>query len=423
MATVGKRILKTLGWIAGTVLGVLLILIVYINARWDVTDGRPAPALNAPTDSATIAHGEYIFKYQVQCWGCHQAQPSGPGAPPSGGMLFDLTDVGPGFGKWYSRNLTPDVETGIGGWTDGEIVQALREGIRKDRTPLFPIMPIDWYHGMADEDILSVVAYLRTLEPVRNPVPVREPSFMAKALMAFGVIGPKDRITAPVVAPTRGVTPEYGRYIASNRADCADCHTPRNLQDGQFYMDSLFAGGTIKFGEPEGDNIYSYARNITPDVETGIGAWTEEQFLDAVTSGVRPDGTVLMPHMPYAYYKFWTQEDLRAVYAYLKTVPSFKRKTPAPEYSPLVHAAQGAERGDLLFQTRCQTCHGKNGSGAEATNVKLAEVAASLSDADLKEFIATGQMSLKMPPFGKTLTEKDLNDVVAFIRTWEKKPD
>lgn len=416
----GKRILKVLGWIGGALLGLVLILVVYINARWDVTDGRPAPNLKAPTDSATIAHGEYIFKYQVQCWGCHQSKPVDPTGPPSGGYLFDLTAVGPGFGKWYSRNITPDVETGIGGWTDGEIVQALREGVRKDRTPLFPIMPIDWYHGMADDDILAVVAYLRSIPPVKNAVPQREPSFMAKALMTFGVIGPKAAITTAVVAPPRGVTAEYGRYVASNRADCADCHTPRNLEDGKFYLDSLFAGGSIKFGEPEGDNIYSFARNITPDVETGIGAWTEEQFLDAVTSGVRPDGTVLMPHMPYAYYKFWTTEDLRAVYTYLRTVPAIKRTAPAPEYSPLVRASQGAERGKLLFETRCQTCHGVNGGGAKATNVKLAEVSASLSDADLKEFIASGQMSLKMPPFGKTMNDHELNDIVAFIRSWEK---
>lgn len=420
MATTGKRVLSVLGWIGATLLGLVLILVVYVNARWDVADGRPAPNLKASTDSATIAHGEYIFKYQVQCWGCHQSVPAGPAAPPSGGYLFDLTAVGPGFGKWYSRNITPDVETGIGSWTDGEIVQALREGIRKDRTLLFPIMPIDWYHNMADEDVLAIVAYLRSIPPVKNAVPRSEPSFVAKALMTFGVIGPKPAITTAVVAPPRGVTPEYGRYLASNRADCADCHTPRNLQDGKFYLDSLFAGGSILFGDGEEGYVTAYAPNITPDVGTGIGSWTEEQFIEAVTSGLRPDGTTLLPHMPYPYYKFWHNDDLRAVYAYLKTVPARKRTVPPPQYDENVRGARGATRGDLLFQARCQSCHGVNGGGAQPTNVKLAEVSASLSDADLKEFIASGQMSLKMPPFGKTLTDDELNDIVAFIRSWER---
>jgi mono/diheme cytochrome c family protein len=228
---------------------------------------------------------------------------------------------------------------------------------------------------------------------------------------------PKDPITAPVVAPPRGITPEYGRYLASNLADCASCHTPRNLQDGKFYLDSLFAGSSIPF---EGE-ILSYARNITPDVETGIGSWSEDQFINAVTIGIRPDTTVLTPHMPYAYYKAWSMDDLRAVFTYLKTVPARRRTAPPSEFDPRFKTAQGADQGKLLFRTRCQVCHGENGSGAQPTNVKLAEVAASLNDNELKEFIGSGQMNLKMPAFGKTLSAAELSNLVAFIRTWEKK--
>src|SRR5882762_5594444 len=167
MSTVGKRILKILGWVVGTIVALLLVLVVYVEVSWDAKDSRPAPNLKAKTDSATIARGEYIFKYQAQCWGCHNSPtrdtslgPDGGFGAPVGGLLFDISDIGPGFGKWYSRNLTPDLETGLGGWTDGEIVQALREGLSKDRTTFFPIMPVDWYNGMADEDVLAVVAYL-----------------------------------------------------------------------------------------------------------------------------------------------------------------------------------------------------------------------------------------------------------------------
>lgn len=421
MSAAGKLILRILGWGAGIVVALLLILVVYVNIRWDAKDGRPAPILRAPTDSASIARGEYIFKFQAQCWGCHQDPPRDANAAPNGGMLFDLSSAGPGFGKWYSPNLTPDVETGLGGWTDGEIVQALREGLSKDRTTLFPIMPVDWYHGMADEDVLAVVAYMRSIPPVGNEVPRREPSFIAKALFAFKLMGPKEAITVPVVAPPRGITPEFGRYLSNNLAGCADCHTPRNLQDGKFYLDSLFAGSSFAFGEGEQGAIASYARNITPDAETGIGSWSESQFIDAMTVGVRPDGTVLTPHMPYAYYKSWSIDDLRAVYLYLKTVPARRRTVPPSEPSPELKTALGVEQGKLLFRARCQVCHGESGSGAQPTNVKLAEVAASLTDSELMEFIASGQMNLKMPAFGKTLRRDELANLVTFIRSWEKK--
>jgi mono/diheme cytochrome c family protein len=420
MPSVAKRVLKIIGVVIGALAGLLAILILFIELRWDAAVGRPAPELKAPTDSVSVARGERIFKYQAHCWSCHQTPGSHDALVPSGGFPFDLTSIGPGFGKFYSRNITPDLETGIGGWSDGEIVQALREGIRKDRTPLFPIMPIDWYHGMADDDALAVVAYLRTLPAVRNAVPARELSFVGKALFTFGMIGPKPPVTGQVTAPPRGVTPEYGRYLSNNLGDCADCHTPRNLQDGHFYLDSMFAGSSFPFGGgPEGPAL-AYARNITPHRDSGIGTWNEEQFMNAVTSGLRPDGRVLVPIMPYAMYKFWEPEELEAVYLYLKTLPAVKRAVPPVAFEPRLASARGAERGGLLFQMRCQPCHGENGGGAMPTNVKLAEVVPSIPDSDLTEFIKEGQLSLKMPAFGKTLNEGELADLVAFLRSWEK---
>ncbi len=416
MSPFGKRLLRFLGWFVGVIIGALILIGAYVQMRWDAKDDRLAPELKAPADSGTIARGEYIFKFQAQCWGCHAAAGGDATTPPSGGRLFDLSHTGPGFGKWYSRNLTPDVETGLGGWTDGEIVQALREGVRKDRTMLFPIMPADWYHGMSDDDALAVVAYLRSIPPVKNEVPRSEPSFVAKALLTFKVIKPKQSITTPITAPPRGITVEYGRYLSNNLAGCADCHTPRNLRDGEFYLDSLFAGGSF----PIGGIITAYARNITPDLKTGIGAWTEVQFLDAVTGGFCPDSTVLIPQMPYAYYKSWSSDDLKAVFTYIKTVAARVRSVPPPKPGHELNSAQGVDQGRLIFRSRCQSCHGKDGSGAQPTNVKLAEVTGSLSDAELQEFISGGQLNLKMPAYGKTLSSSEMTNLVAFIRTWGK---
>jgi mono/diheme cytochrome c family protein len=379
--------------------------------------------MTAPRDSATIARGEYIFKYQAHCWGCHATGNMGADSPPSGGGLFDLRDAGPGFGIWRSRNLTPDVETGIGGWTDGEIVQAMREGIRKDRTAMFPLMPVDWYYGISDADALAIVAYLRSIPPVSNRVPPQEPSIFAKALFAFGVMKPKERIAEPVIAPPKGVTVEYGKYVATHVAACFECHAPRNLSNGQFYPDSIGGGSVFPFGSGEKDGVgavfQSFARNITSDKATGIGNWTEAQFLSALTVGMRPDGTVLYPSMPYSYFKFCTEEDLRAIYLYLESMPAVKRTVPPTEASAAYLAARGADRGKLLFAGRCLTCHGGEGAGSHPTKVKLAEVASSLSDADLKEMIRTGDTNLKMPSFGQTLSAEELNDLVAYVRTWK----
>ncbi|MEW6509901.1 MAG: c-type cytochrome [Bacteroidota bacterium] len=419
MSPASSRILKVALWAVGILAGVVIVIALYVLIRWDAKVDRRAPDLAAPRDSASVARGEYIFKYQAQCWTCHAAGPADATSAPSGGRQFDLTETGPGFGFWYSRNITPDVETGIGAWTDGEIIQGIREGVRKDRTAMFPLMPVDWYHGISDRDILALVAYLRSIPPVKNTVPAHKPSFFAKALFAFGVLKPKEELKALVAFPEPGETVEYGRYVASNLAGCMECHTPRNVQDGKFYLDSLGAGSSFAFGGEPGTMAGAFARNITPDRETGIGSWTEEQFITAVTTGVRPDGTVLIPaEMPYASYKFMTGEDLKAIYQFLTGLPSHRRTTPPPDFTDGYRSASGTERGKLIFQGRCQACHGQEGRGAPSTNVKLAEVAPSLDDADLKEFIMTGKIDLKMPGFGKTLSEEELGDLVAYIRSW-----
>ena len=409
-----KRLLKIVGAVIASILVLLLVAGAYVLVTWDRSVDREPPALTAPRDSATVQRGKYIFNVTWQCWSCHQGE-SGEGSMTlGGGMKFDLTNIGPGFGVYYSRNITPDSITGLGRWSDGEIVQAIREGVNRNRKVLFPIMPVDWLKDLSDDDALAIVAYIRSLRPMHNRVPDAEPSFFAKALKAFHVMGP----TTPTVGPRPrpAVTAEYGRYFTLHVAGCADCHTPRNLQDGKFYLDSLLAGSSIAFGEAEHDPTTSYARNITPDDSTGIGRWTEEQFIAAVTGGQRPDGTVLTPHMPYAHYKFLAEDDLRAVYLFVRSLTPVRRITPRSGAGSPAASLRGAERGKMLYQSRCKSCHGPEGKGGVPTNVKLAEVAGSLSDAELKEFIAQGQLSLRMPAFGKTLSGEELDDVIAYLR-------
>jgi len=412
-----KSTLRIGGGIAAGIGLIIVGLVVYVNSSWKRVYERPVTEMKAPNDAATVARGEYIFKYGHECWQCHSPVMDSR-IPPSGGREFDLRNVGPGFGIFYSRNITPDQETGIGSWTDGQIVRALREGLRPDGTVLFPIMPIEAMRGLSDEDALSIVAYLRSLEPVRTELKESEPSFMAKTLFTFGMIKPEAQITEVVPTPEKGITVEYGKYLANSATGCMDCHTPRNLDDGSFYRDSTFAGSSIRFGQDEkGVDVEAYARNIRPDPETGIGAWTEEQFLDAVRAGMRPDGTVLSTHMPYSYYGLLEEDDVKAIYRYLMSLEPITRTTPPPIYSDRYRNGSGPEHGKIIFTNSCMICHGENGNGAAPTNARMAELAPSINDQQLKEFISGGNVGLRMPAFGKTLSSSQIDDVIAYIRT------
>lgn len=413
-----RKVFSAIGIVLGVLVLALLALLGYSSLRWDAAVARPVPTLSARHDSATIARGEFLFKKSLNCWGCHSPDNHG-NAPPVGGVKFDLTDLSPALGVYYARNITPDVETGIGAWTDGEIVRAIREGIRKDGRVLFPIMPVDPLHGLSDEDALALVAYMRTIPPVKNVVPERTPSLFAKTLMTVGMIGPMKQVTEPIVAPKRAMTPEYGAYVARHSALCSDCHTPRNLMNGDFYYDSLLAGSSISFGE-ETDPVVSFAPNITPDSTTGIGQWTEDQFLLMMRSGIGPDGKVRTRHMPYAYFGLWDSLELRAVYAFIRSIPPVHRTVAPGRFMNDILADDPHTKGKGVFNSYCVPCHGVEGRGALPTSVVLAEVAPSLSDNDLMDFVRSGNPALRMPGFGRTLADKQLDAVVAYVRSWKR---
>jgi len=281
-------------------------------------------------------------------------------------------------------------------------------------------MPIDAFHGLSDSDALALVAYLRTLPPEHNVVPEREPSLFEKTLLALGVIGPMKEITAPVTAPPRGETASYGEYIVNHASLCSDCHTPRNLKTGEFYRDSLFAGSSIRFGDDENAPVRSYAPNITPDLTTGIGKWNEDQFMVMLRAGVGPDGVVRTHHMPYAYYGLWDTLELKAVYQYLRTLKPMRRTVSPSEYTYDANSSDPLTKGRGLFNSYCIACHGREGRGALPTNVVFRDVAQSLSDTEITDFITTGNTDLRMPGFGKTFSHDQLKAVVAYVRSWSR---
>lgn len=420
--SLSRRILK----VAGITLGILVLLVgtlvVYVQIAWDRPVRRAAPQMVAPTDAQTLARGEFLFKYSLNCWDCHGSpgQQNSPDEPQAGGHEFDLTDVGPpgGFGTIYASNITPDLETGIGSWSDGELVRSFREGLDPDGHLLFPIMDAEWWSGLSDEDALALVAYLRSQPPVRNEVPENRLTFAAKALIAFQILKAQPAITEPVVAPPRGVTAAYGEYLVYRASACAGCHMPRDFNTGQYDFTRPLAGGLAPFPE---QGFSTTGSNLTPDAATGIGNWTEEQFLAAMRMGARPDGTVMLPFMPWPSYSQWEEEDLRAVWLYLRSLEPIAHEVPATVLTGAAATGTGAERGEALFEVYCLVCHGEQGNGSPFTAVALQQAVAGMEDKMISGFISKG-LPGAMPGYGRTLTDEQIGDLVAFLRTWKELP-
>jgi len=413
-----RRILKVLGILVGVLVVLVVILAIYVQLAWDRPVSRAAPQMTASTDEQTVARGEYLYKYSLNCWDCHGSQGShSPDEPQAGGFEFDMTNIGlpGGFGFIYASNITPDPETGIGSWSDGELVRALREGVDPAGNLIFPIMEAEWWSGLSDEDVLALVAYMRSLPPVRNEVPEPRLTFIAKALFALGILKAQPAVTEPVVAPPKGATVGYGEYLAYHASTCVGCHMPRNPNTGQYDLTRPFAGGL--FPVPD-EGFSATGSNLTPDPATGIGNWTEEQFLTAMRTGLRPNGTVMLPFMPWPSYSRWDEDDLRAVWLYLRSLEPIAHEVPAPTLDGAAATGTGTERGEGLFDVYCVSCHGEQGSGSPFTVVALKDVAKNMDDTKLSGFISDGLPGSAMPGFSKTLTGDQIADLLAFIRTW-----
>ena len=276
---------------------------------------KPSQAQTA--DKELIAKGQYIFAVSGGC-ACHSEPKK---EPHLGARPFPIP-----VGTVYSTNITQDKETGLGNWTDQQIYDAMVKGVRRDGSKILPVMPYEKYSGMAQEDLKALIAFLRTLKPVKKATPelkswvpflraIGTPLFLA----AFGRFS-----KSPAQAPKSGV--ERGRYLTDHVALCGDCHTPRNalgVPDQAFYM----AGANHKIG-PLGETV----PNITPDKDTGIGDWKRDEIAELLITGTKPDldnvqGLMLevIQGTPHGY-KDMTKEDALAIADYLKSLPAIKNK-------------------------------------------------------------------------------------------------
>jgi mono/diheme cytochrome c family protein len=273
-----------------------------------------APAWAQAPSAAELARGKYVFGATGGC-GCHTKPKDAVNA---GGRRYD----GP-FGTVYATNITPDRETGIGSWTDDQIITAIRAGRRPNGDRILPVHPYTVFNGMAAEDLKAVTAYLRTLPavkrqnlPKRITVPLFESVFLPAWLAAFA-----PRETPPPTAPATGVA--RGEYLVRAVGHCGECHTPRTMTMAT--DNSRFLAGNAK--GPEDSEV----PNLTPDKETGL-TWTVDQIAEYLKTGNKPDGDVsggLMGEVingTTAGYKDMTKADLLAIAHYLKSIPPVKNK-------------------------------------------------------------------------------------------------
>lgn len=279
---------------------------------------RTAPPSNVqvPRTPERLARGAYLARHVAGCTDCHGERDWTRYSAPQmrereghGGMTFDLD-----IGTLRAPNITP---AAIGSWSDGEVLRAMTEGVTKDGRPLFPFMPYEAFRTMAREDAESIVAFIRTLPPAEGIIPRSTLNFPLNLLLRTF---PRPA-TLPATRPDPSDRVAYGRYLTT-LASCVACHS--QMDQGKPRAGMQFAGG-LEFKMPAGG--VQRSANITPDPETGIGRWTEAQFVERFKSVAEaPESELALngrsnTEMPWRDFGGMTREDLGAVYAYLRTVP------------------------------------------------------------------------------------------------------
>jgi mono/diheme cytochrome c family protein len=306
-----RKILKAVGGSLGLIIVAAGGVAMYVTQTWD--DGRyagyPLPELRATTDSATIAKGRYLALGPAHCLDCHTP----PGAAPfSGGSAIHLP-----LGTIYTPNITPDSATGIGRYSDGQLARMLRFGVRPHGRAAMPFMQ---FERMSDEDVVALLSYLRSNAPVSNPVQNHALNLVGKAVLRF-VIKPNTLDNkAPKTTPAAGATVERGEYLVNSVAECAGCHTLRNLRTGA-YTGPPLAGG-FEFPAEADPSIILTPPNLTSDPTGLTGRMTEDQFVARFRQG----RVIKESIMPWEAFATLHEDDVRAIYRYIRTVPPVRNE-------------------------------------------------------------------------------------------------
>jgi mono/diheme cytochrome c family protein len=316
-----KRVLSVIG--ALLALGVLAMVVKFYVLSPAL---RPAPDVKAPATPEAIARGKYLATHVAACLGCHsKVDETISGEPIVEGFTGSGRDFGaiPNFpGRIRAPNISPDKDSGIGGWTDGEILRAMREGVDRHGRALFPQMPYQTYAAtLGDDDALAIIAYLRTLAPVKND-PGKMTVDFPVSMFIRAAPRPLDKPAPP--APPASNKDARGDWLL-RVCSCGDCHDSKNEKMEPIPGKSL-AGG-MKLDLP-GDKGTVYASNITSDKATGVGAYSDHDLKRVINEGKGKSGRTLYV-MPWFYYKGLTDEDKDALLSALRRVPPVANVIPA----------------------------------------------------------------------------------------------
>lgn len=342
------------------------------------------------------------------CAGCHMN--------PETGVLTGkrMADAPPQFGEVYSRNITQDPEFGIGQWTDGELAYLLRTGVTRDGRYTPPWM-VKLPH-MSDEDLGDVIAFLRSDDPLVRPakVPDRDPkpSFFAKFLTRVAFL-PLPYPKGPIAAPPASDKVAYGRYLVTGKLDCYACHSKDFATVDVMEPERTpgYLGGGNNMRNEQGQTVYT--ANISPDLETGIGKWTEEQFHRTMRTGLRPDGRVL--RYPMLAMPELTDEEMAAVWAYIRSVPAVKNAVPASEPAPVVASADAGKRAYYMYG--CNQCHGDTGIGVYDLRKGVPRYPTNEALIAYIKHPERTRPGIKMPTWDGVIEESEYPALAAYVRT------
>ena len=298
-----KKVFKWIGIVLGSLVGLILVVafvfILMANARLNKTYDFPPSNITIPTDAASIEFGKH--RVETLCVGCHGPDLSG---------IENWFDGGP-LGTIDSANLTSG-EGGFGREATSveDYVRAIRHGIDSDGKPLFMPAVVSTAH-LSDEDLGSIIAYIKTIPPVDHVTHGKQFTPLAKIMFTAGVLPPFPAEVVShdvhVTAPPRGVSTDYGEYLA-NTNDCHVCH-------GTNMNGAPFPDPTVKLITP----------NLTPGGE--LGAWSEQDFINALRTGVTPSGHQLNDHMPWKDYRNMYDDELKAIWMYLQSLSKLPQYT------------------------------------------------------------------------------------------------
>ena len=308
-----KRLVKILGALIALAILALLVKFYALSPK-----SRAPSDAKAPSTPEAIAKGKYLVDNVCGCLGCHSQIDESNGDRVVAGKLGAGRDFGdvPGFpGHIRAPNLTPDKDTGIGSFTDGELLRGMREGVGRDGHALFPQMPyLTYARTLSDDDALAIIAYLRTIAPIKNDPGKMEVNFPV-SMFIRAVPQPLDHAPPNAPAPTDKIA--RGNWLLQT-ASCADCH---DSVDGrrQKIPGKSFAGGQV-FPMPHNKGT-AIASNITADPATGIGAYSDADLRRVLNEGQSKTGRQLYV-MPWSYYAGMTSEDKDALITAIRSIPA-----------------------------------------------------------------------------------------------------